>query len=167
MNSPPQNRPDLHVVERGNGVGNQIRAARKKAGLSLEQLAQSTRIASRNLRYLEEETFELLPARVFVRGYLKAISKELDADPEPLIEAFESQTSDLSQESNVKVNSIEPSSPNVSFKTGHVLAVLLAILGFFLVYFAVEGGKSTNQSGTLQNGQSTVVTPDTRPIHPR
>jgi cytoskeleton protein RodZ len=164
---PAQNPPDLQSLEGGNGLGTLLRTARQEAGVSLDQLSQTTRITSRILKSLENGTFESLPAPVFVRGYLKSISKELNTELAPLLSAFEAASAEAPKGPTRKVHAIAPSKPNVSFKTGHVLAVLLAILGFFLIYFAVEGSSSNTSDPSMTDGRSTVVTPDTRPIHPR
>jgi cytoskeleton protein RodZ len=54
------------------GLGAHLRQCRKSRGLSLEDVSETTRIALRHLRALEEERLLSLPAPVFVRGYIRA-----------------------------------------------------------------------------------------------
>lgn len=56
--------------EAGCGVGTQLRAARERAGLSIEQAAQRLHVGSETLEALEAERFEALGAPIYVKGYL-------------------------------------------------------------------------------------------------
>ena len=63
-------------------LGGTLRAAREALGLDLEDLARRTRIPARTLRLLEAEAWDLLPAEVFVRGFVRACAQELRLDPD-------------------------------------------------------------------------------------
>lgn len=57
--------------------GRFLKAVREQRGLSLESMAQSTRISHRYLEALEANAWDQLPAATFVRGYLKEIVRVL------------------------------------------------------------------------------------------
>src|SRR5690606_16764920 len=76
------------LAEHG-GIGEQLRRARDKRGLSVEELARSLKLESRIIEKLESEAFEELPPPAFVRGYLRAIAKEFGMDSTALLERFE------------------------------------------------------------------------------
>jgi len=59
-----------------------LRAERDKREVSLQHVAEVTRIPIRSLELLEAGDFEALPGDVFVRGFVTAYAKclELDAD---------------------------------------------------------------------------------------
>ncbi len=57
---------------------------RENKGLSLDDVASSTRIAKRYLEAIEEDAFSRLPAATFVRGYLRSLGRLLGVDPERL-----------------------------------------------------------------------------------
>jgi cytoskeleton protein RodZ len=63
-----------------------LRSARIQRGLSIEQVAQDTRISARFLEALEDEAFQELPAPVYVRGFLRSYGNYLRLDPLPLLE---------------------------------------------------------------------------------
>jgi len=67
------------------GIGDSLRQAREAAGLDLRQAAQETRISIRFLAALEEEQFDLLPAAVYVRGFLRSYASYLGLDGQDLI----------------------------------------------------------------------------------
>jgi cytoskeleton protein RodZ len=69
-------------------IGSTLRGARVQRGLTIEQVAQDTRISARFLEALEAETFEDLPAPVYVRGFLRSYANFLHVDPAPLLESL-------------------------------------------------------------------------------
>ncbi len=66
-------------------IGATLRDARVKRGLTVEQVAQETRISNRFLQALEAEQFDALPAPVYVRGFLRSYANFLRLDPAPLL----------------------------------------------------------------------------------
>jgi len=67
------------------GIGETLRSAREHRGLTIEQVAQDTRISARFLEALENERFEELPAQVYVRGFLRSYANYLKVDAQPLL----------------------------------------------------------------------------------
>jgi flagellar biosynthesis protein FlhG len=63
-------------------TGAVLRKVREAMGLGLAEVAQRTRIRTRQLESIEAERFEALPERVFVRGFVMAVARELHLDPE-------------------------------------------------------------------------------------
>lgn len=74
-------------------VGEQLKAARERQGLTLLAIARSLRIPLKTLQALEEGEFSLLPADVYVRGFLKQYAGVLGMDPVPLLRAFAAERS--------------------------------------------------------------------------
>jgi cytoskeletal protein RodZ len=63
-------------------AGADLRRARQASGLSVEELSRRTKITARNIRNLETDQFDKLPAPVFLRGFLRAYSNEVGLDPQ-------------------------------------------------------------------------------------
>jgi curved DNA-binding protein CbpA len=80
---PPQDLPPpMPVITEGTEyTGDLLRQVREARQISLEKIADVTKIAIYYLRSLESESFEDLPAEVYVRGYLRQIAKLLGLDP--------------------------------------------------------------------------------------
>jgi len=66
-------------------VGDLLQTERRKKQMSLEKLAELTHIKLLHLENLEANKFELLPAAVFVRGYIKLYGQILSFDYQPLL----------------------------------------------------------------------------------
>jgi len=54
-------------------------------GVSLDEIAESTKIGTRLLRALEEEQFDLLPGGIFNKGFVRAYAKYLGMDEEQAV----------------------------------------------------------------------------------
>jgi len=57
--------------------GERLRREREMRGVSLDDIAEATKIGTRSLRALEDEHFELLPGGIFNKGFVRAYAKYL------------------------------------------------------------------------------------------
>jgi cytoskeleton protein RodZ len=62
-----------------------MRREREMRGVSLDDIADATKIGTRLLRALEEEHFELLPGGIFNKGFVRAYSKYLGLNEEEAV----------------------------------------------------------------------------------
>jgi cytoskeleton protein RodZ len=69
-------------------LGDYLKQARKKKGLSLEKVASQTRIQEHHLQALESEDFANLPAKVFAKGFVRSYAKALGLDEEEALQHF-------------------------------------------------------------------------------
>jgi cytoskeletal protein RodZ len=65
----------------GPEVGELLRRARKGRGLTLEQLANETRISRRHLEALEQDDFAVVPAGFYRRAKIRVYARALNLDP--------------------------------------------------------------------------------------
>ena len=77
------------LKERRIAFGLILREARERAQCSTSELAQSTKISKEFIELLEVGQFEKLPGQIFVRGFIRSISRAIGADPKPMVEAFD------------------------------------------------------------------------------
>ncbi len=70
-------------------IGITLRSVRIERGLTIEQVAQDTRISARFLEALEAEAFSELPAPVYVRGFLRSYATYLRLDAPELLEQLD------------------------------------------------------------------------------
>jgi flagellar biosynthesis protein FlhG len=68
--------------------GARLRRSRLHRGLELEGVAKVTKVNPTYLRFLEEERFEDLPARVYVRGFVMAFAACVGLDPEAVATSY-------------------------------------------------------------------------------
>lgn len=70
------------------GFGKLLRSLREKAGLSLDDVANRTKISRGQLEAMEREEMRLLPEPVYVRAFIRDICRVMGADPKPVTDAF-------------------------------------------------------------------------------
>lgn len=63
-------------------TGPVIKALREQRGLTIRYLADTTKVGSRYLEYIEAENYAKLPARPYLRGFLGIYAKALGYEPE-------------------------------------------------------------------------------------
>jgi cytoskeletal protein RodZ len=80
---------------------------RKRAGVSLEEIAQSTKIGSRFLQAIEGEQFEQLPGGIFSTSYLRQYAEAIGYDEDALVAYY-----------NQKMNPSEPLAKGPQVETG-------------------------------------------------
>jgi cytoskeleton protein RodZ len=81
----PNDVDGLAPVAASAGPGARLRAAREAAGLSLEQVAQQLKLAPRQVKALEDESFGELPGRTFSRGFVRNYARLLHLDAQDLL----------------------------------------------------------------------------------
>jgi len=83
---------DLRTAHSPGGGSHQagqlnLEARRTGAGLTLEVIAERTKISMRHLRAIESEHFHLLPGGIFQISYLKQYAEAIGCGAEELLEA--------------------------------------------------------------------------------
>ncbi|SDW76490.1 protein of unknown function [Marininema mesophilum] len=69
-------------------IGDQLRQAREKAGLSLEELQEQTQIDMVSLKALENGDFNKISSPFFVRSYIRTVAKKIDLEPTNLLKHY-------------------------------------------------------------------------------
>lgn len=91
-------------------IGQILKNAREKKGLTIEELASSTYIVSKFIKALEDEQFDLLPGEIYVKGFIKNLSYKLSLDSDAMIERYNLQRNenkfeeDLSKSRKFKIS---------------------------------------------------------------
>lgn len=92
--SPPEPTPQIQVPsgpspDAAAEPGALLHYTRLKKGLTLHQIAAETKIGVQVLEQIENESFDSLPAAVFVRGHVQQFARELKmSDPAVIAKHF-------------------------------------------------------------------------------
>lgn len=123
------------------GLGEQLRAARKDRGLSLEQVAAETRIPQRQLLAIESGDFAALPGRTYAVGFARTYARAVGLDPEAAATAVRADL-DSGLSDNRRPVGFEPGDPArvpsrmlAWLSVLSVLVVLAGLFAFFRPYF--------------------------------
>lgn len=75
-------------------IGSRLRVAREQSGLSLRQIADSTKLSVRALEALERERIAQLPGGIYRRAIVRAYAREIGLNPEVTLREFLQQHPD-------------------------------------------------------------------------
>ena len=123
----------------GRTPGELLRQAREGRGISVKDMAMRLKLVGSQIKAIEENRFEVLPDKVFVRGYLRAYGRAVDMPEADLLAGYEALVSSAeeSQEPVAETPTIarEPFLQNTTraIVAGVVLALLL-IAGLWWSY---------------------------------
>ena len=70
-------------------VGAKLRDARVARGMSIEDIAQVTKIPRASVAALEANAYDALPALIFVKGFVRAYARAVGLDPGPVVRLLE------------------------------------------------------------------------------
>lgn len=80
--------PVVHGAARVVSSGAELRQAREARGISLRDISLRSKIGARFLEYIEQERFDMLPAKVYLRGFVAEYARAVGLDPIASAEAY-------------------------------------------------------------------------------
>ena len=108
-------------------VGQRLRAAREAAGMSLEDVATTTRIPTRHLESLENSDFDRLPAPTYSIGFAKNYAAAVGLDRSEIADQLRDEIGGMRPASN-QSDMFEPADPARSFPKWLLLVAALAVV---------------------------------------
>ncbi len=125
-----------------SNIGADLRAAREYRGLSLQDLADATRIRRSYLAALEDLKLDQLPSRPFTIGYVRAYAQAMNMDGDAAVARFKVEAPEIAQPLRAPVGVSRERDPRLSLVAGAVAVVLSAVLVWNLAQHAVaEDGR--------------------------
>jgi cytoskeletal protein RodZ len=128
-------------------IGATLAAARRRAGLSLGELSQRTRIRENILQDIEQDDYATCGGDFYARGHIRAFATAVGEDPQPLIDEFDS-----TWRSAKEITAAEAFAPGMPIRTRErrrvrwtalLAAVVLAVLGFASYKFVSGAGQAS------------------------
>ncbi len=152
-------------------LGEFLRRTREEQGLSLEEVAEATKISLYNLKAIEEDDYANLPAEVFVRGFCGIYAVHLSLDPEAIRKHFNEQKLNMPSRSTRRA----PTPSQLALETSNMAerpaitshsVIGLSLLAIFIVAAAISWYLSWNPATFLSQklrGASELATVSTEP----
>lgn len=141
-------------------IGNSLREARIRRGLTINDVEAVTKIRSKYLEALEENDFEVIPGPTYVKGFLRtyALFLKLDADlildeyksvHEPRTNEITTIRTDLTQQPRSRTASERKKKRSRRSHRGYALAGVVAVIA--IVLLAWFGSGRGNEAASLDS----------------
>jgi transcriptional regulator with XRE-family HTH domain len=121
-------------------IGAALKAARQSLGLTLEQIAEETRVRARHLGAIEDARLDILPSRPFTIGYVRAYAKALDLDADATAARY--RTEFPSPDDDALHTPVGVPRERRQFRGGPLMALagvaVLAVIGWNVALHAME-----------------------------
>jgi cytoskeletal protein RodZ len=146
-------------------IGATLAAARRRAGLSVGEVSDRTRVRENIIEDIEQDDYVACGGDFYARGHIRAIARAVGEDPGPLVDEY-----DATWRSEKELTAAEAFEPALPIRTRErrrvrwtaVLAVaVLAVLGFATYKFVSGAGHAqrtaaaTSQHPAVRGGQPT------------
>jgi cytoskeletal protein RodZ len=127
-------------------IGATLAAARRRAGLTVSEVSQRTRVTEPIIRDIEQDDYAACGGDFYARGHIRAIAHAVGEDPSPLIDEFDS-----TWRSAAEITAAEVFSPAMPLRkrerrrvrwTAFLAALVLAVLGFASYKFVSGVGRA-------------------------
>ena len=143
-------------------VAEQLRQAREARHLSVQEVAEITKIRTDHVRALEEGNFDVFSAPVYIRGFVRTYSTLLKMEVPAVMAALDAELGQtkkfaepppLSERPRGVVDFLMLLLSRVDWRRGAVgLAAAVVVLGFALGYILLHQHRSTDPLKDLKPG---------------
>ncbi|USS86816.1 helix-turn-helix domain-containing protein [Fructilactobacillus cliffordii] len=164
-------------------IGAQLKAAREKAGLSVDELQKQTKIQKRYLTAIENDDFAALPGQFYVRAFVKQYANAVGLNGEQFLQDSHLTTAKVNPDAD-SLKSTEPAeasdsrtsnrptnSPNLSKNQTQMdrqkmlpllglVVIVIIIIG--VVIFAVAKTRQDSSATAPKNAKVTVTNDDAK-----
>jgi len=116
--------------------GKLLKKERETRNISLEEISAFTKIKEHHLKSIEEDRYELLPAAIYVKGFLKTYAQYLALDPKNIILQYENYLKSLLPPEPTDLQQKIPP-PRKSVRPWFLLSTIFTIIlcmGIFISY---------------------------------
>ena len=140
--------------------GATFRKARESKGISLDQIANQTRISARFLGAIESEEFQLLPGGIYNRGFVRTYAEALGLDADQAVADYE-RLSAIPQPGSEIPAYAAASTPKTDHHLYQVAVGILVVAVAVFYLMTRESGRKTETTTPTP-----VTAPETPPAQP-
>lgn len=113
-------------------IGAKYRQAREEKNLTIESIAEQTKIQKRFLRAIEEGSWDIIPGEVYLRGFLRTYADILDMDAREILSIYDHQRE---EEARLEEELIEPPKPKNHLLWGGLIALIILVGALVYIFF--------------------------------
>jgi cytoskeleton protein RodZ len=149
-----------------NDIGRQLRGARERRDLSLQQLSSQTKIPLSALQALEQNDLSRLPGGIFTRGFVRAYASAVGLDPDQTVRDY---VSAFDAERDPAAPAASPFHPEAREDTqfAGIAAALVALMALSVFWFWIsrdDGALPSTPAATVAAAQLPEAPSRTQPV---
>lgn len=138
-------------------VGARLRAAREKRGVSLRQIANSTRISVMSLEALERSDLSRLPGGIFTRAFVRAYAQEVGLDPDRTIQDFIAELPPEAATATAHATAVEDGEKLESDRRAVATAIRLVLVSLPIIGLVIYYGTHRMPAAAPETPSATVA----------
>ena len=144
-------------------VGTRLKKARKKLGLSIDDIRDKSKIKKNYLVAIENDNYENLPGEVYTKVYIRGYAKIVGLDPQTILSEYENEKRKNNNEINEDNINNESNKKRKDEKSTKADKILKGIIGVILILIIVLLSYNIffrpdqNQNDTAINNKNTEV----------
>lgn len=140
-------------------VGHLLRRARVRKNMSIEDVSRQLRLSIQQIEAIENEDFEKLPGKTFLRGFIRNYANLVQLNPMQLLQLLPESTRIISTYERTPFRNKQLSFSSSRENSGNnplVIAVILAVmvLGIYFIFENNGWNKDSNTSSVSSATQS-------------
>jgi cytoskeletal protein RodZ len=146
-------------------IGETLIVARERAGLTVADVAEATRLRQTLVRAIEHDEYALCGGDFYARGHIRNIARVVGTDPDPLVAEFDQVVAEPQQRAPRRFATVrlrERHGPNWSAAMAVVL-VLVVVYGVAQVVLRSSGGGAKGPVADPTGGTATTAPADPSP----
>ena len=134
-------------------IGSILSEARKKVGLSLDDVEEATKIRRKYIKALEENNFEIIPGQVYVRGFLRNYARFLSLDGEELVQQYNEANRDQIENTDAphETNIQKPEKTGKGHQKYLLAASVVVLVGFIYLLGTSNNSLQNKLSGSSKS----------------
>ncbi len=147
-------------------AGKYLKRERELRGVSIEDIADSTRISVKLLVSLEDGDYENLPHRTFVKGFIQSYCKCLGIDRTDVVLRYEEHLRDIDGAAGLKPSGEDGGSEKIELPTSFVIGGLLTLGVVVIALYIFISKKDSFEARPLSSAPKVVEAPLEPPAPP-
>jgi cytoskeletal protein RodZ len=146
-------------------IGQDLKRERELRGISIKEIAESTKINIRFLRALEEDQLDVLPGKFFTRGIIRGYAKYLGLEEDSVLNKYHDALQFLDKNEKEEEKTFSQCSPinirNMVRIAAFGAAVIAVVVALFFIFRGDQSPPPIQPPPTKTITQSEVVPPPT------
>lgn len=138
--------------------GERLRREREMRGVTINEIAESTKISRRHLESLENEDFDSLPGGIFNKGFVRAYARYLGLDEDQAVADYAAASNEEPEPEDkfpLEVHDQPDPKLNPKRSTLPLIVAFLALLVILAIFWSRNKGRPTeNPEGSAATGNA-------------